>query len=313
MKNLHLKEDYNIANIKPGLRQVFKSPFTLNIGQRELIKFKNNGVIRDYDLEVAKFLFKFKFATLDQLYVYMSQFEERTKVSLRNRLNKLVKYKVLNKFMLTEDVMVSEMQPDVLEIFCLDLGGRYLLANYSKEDTSDWYSIVNMKDSILINKDLAVVEFYLSLIRDSGEKLEYFNVEPDMRMGRKNMIPSFDFCFNVGGNKTYYIGEVVRDDEFPIEFRDRANKFEELLVGKAWMKYYYDTKNDPAPVLFIIADSDRLAFEVGELIANTSDLERFRLTTDERMKNPLYEAGSFMRYSKEENILQQIKASSFKS
>ena len=307
---MHLKANHDISKIDTGLRQVFKSNFTLNIGNRELVKLRNNGVIRDYDLEIAKFLFKFKFATISQLYVYMSQFEDRTITSLKKRLNELVRYKVLNKFMLTKDTVITTIPEDALEIFCLDLGGRYLLANYSKEDTSDWYSIVNMKDSLLINKDLAVVEFYLSLLRDSRSKLEYFNIEPEMRMGAKNIIPSFEFCFNVSGQRSYFVGEVVRDIEFPMDFREKMTKLEDLLTTNTWKKYYYNI--DTAPFLFILADTDGLAFEVGELISHATKLDRFRLTTDERIKKPLYEAGGFMKFSKSENILQQVKTLSFK-
>lgn len=307
---MYLKKDYDISQIPSGLRQVFRLPFTLNIGQRELIKSMNSDMIREYDLEVAKFLFKLKFATLGQIHSYMSQFDDRKIISLKDRLDKLIQYRVINKFMLAKDVMVSEIQPDALEIYCLDLGGRYLLANYSKEDTSDWYSTVNMKDSLLINKDLAVVEFYLSLLKNNKDKLEYFNIEPNMKMGRTNIFPSFEFCFNTSGIKSYFIGEVVREDEFPIEFRERANKLESLLTSRAWEKYYYNI--DSAPILFLITDSDRLAFEVGELVSNTTKLEKYRLTTDERIKQPLYKAGAFMRYNKEKNILQQIKATSFK-
>ena len=35
----------NITQIEEGFRQVFQNAFTLNIGQKEIIKMKNKGVI----------------------------------------------------------------------------------------------------------------------------------------------------------------------------------------------------------------------------------------------------------------------------
>lgn len=313
---MHFEQGEDLSKIKEGLRQVFENNFTLNIGQKEIIKMKNNGVITDRDLNVAKFLFKFKFATLDQIYKFLelntSNSEENlsSKMNINNRLNKLVQYRVLNKFMLTEDLVAEKIDSEALEIFCLDLGGRYLLAHYSNEDTTDWYTTTNMKGSELINKDLCITEFYLSLMNTCPEKVLYFNVEPSIRVGKSNVIPSFDMCFDVLGNKSYFVGEVVRGYDLPIQFREKAFKLESLLESNAWKKYYYDTLTPP--VLFLFSDTDLTAFEASKLITETTEMRRFRITTDERMKKPLYETGAFLKYLEEEDVLQEIKATTFK-
>lgn len=300
----------NTSTIREGLKQVFQNKFTLSIGQKEIIKMKNEGVLTERDLNIAKFLFKFRFATLDQIHSFLNVHgDDSSSSSVKNRLNKLVEYRIVNKFMLTEDIAVEKIMPGALEIFCLDLGGRYLLAHYSNEDTTDWYTTVNMKDSGIINKNLSTTEFYLSLMKTCGNKVAYLNVEPDVRVGKKNVIPSFDMCIDILGNKNYFVGEVVRSFDFPIHFRERAYKLESLFESNAWKKYYYDA---PAPpVLFLIADSDITAFEVSRLMTETTSLRRFRATTDKRMKKPLYEAGAFLRYSEEEEILEEIKSTTF--
>ncbi len=211
--------------------------------------------------------------------------------------------------MLTKDVTAEVICREALEIYCLDLGGRYLLSHYSSEDTTDWYSIVNMKSSDIINKDLFVTSFYLSILSTCPNKLVYFNVEPDIRVAKKNVIPSFDFCLDINGNKAYHIGEVVRGINFPVQFRERAYKFTELLSSNAWKKYYYDSPSPP--VLFVFADSDEIALEVSKLLIETTEINRFRVSTDERIKKPLYELGAFLKYSEEEGDLQEIKAITF--
>lgn len=307
---LHLSQVDDISTIREGLKQVFQNKFTLNIGQKEIIKMKNEGVLTERDLNMAKFLFEFRFATLNQIYNFLNAHGDDSSISsVKNRLNKLVEYRIVNKFMLTEDLVAERITPDALEIFCLDLGGRYLLAHYSNEDTTDWYTTENMKDSGIINKNLAATEFYLSLINTCKDKVAYFNIEPDIRVGKKNVIPSFDMCIDVLGNKNYFVGEIIREFDFPVYFREKAYKLELLFESNAWKKYYYDA---PAPpVLFLVADSDITAFEASRLITEATGIRRFRATTDDRLKKPLYEAGAFLRYSEDEEILEEIKSTTF--
>lgn len=311
---MFIRQDTDISEIKEGLKQVFEHHFTINIGQKEIIKMKNSEVITNRDLNISRFLFKFKFATAEQIHSYLTVIKSEGEVSsagnIKNRLNKLVQYRVLNKFMLTSDLTAEKMESEAMEIYCLDLGGRYLLANYSNEDTSNWYSVVNMKASEIINKNLSITEFYLSVMKVIPDKLLFFNPDPEVRVGVKNINPSFDMCIDDNGNKSYFVGEVVREFDFPVYFREKAYKLESLFESNAWKKYYYDGM--AAPVLFIIADSDITALEVSQLITETTEMRRFRSTTDKRMKDILlYEAGAFLRYSEEDNVLQEIKAVTF--
>lgn len=311
---MFIKQGENISQIKEGMKQVFDHNFTINVGQKEIIKMKNAGVITDRDLAIAKFLFQFKFATAEQIHDYLSLTKTKDNEvgslnNITNRLNKLVKYRVLNKFMLTDDLTEEKILSEALNFYCLDLGGRYLLANYSNEDTSDWYSVINMKGSEIINKDLCVTEFYLSLMKTIPEKLVYFNPEPDIRVGKSNINPSFDMCLDNSGNKSYFVGEVVREYDFPVYFREKAYKLENLFESNGWKKYYYNSPTPP--VLFILADTDKTAFEVSKMITETTEMQRFRVTTDKRMKKPLYEVGAFLRYSEKDEVLQEIKATMF--
>lgn len=304
---MYLREQDKTIVIPADLKQTFENKFSLNIGKNEIIKMKNNNVITDRDIQIAKFLFKFKFATADQIYKLLQ--EDKTKVNLKNRLDKLVKYRVLNKFMLSE-FEEDSVAPDALQIYCLDLGGRYLLSHYSNEDTTDWYSTINMKSSEIISKNILATEIYLRIRETVGEdKLVYFNIEPELRVGKKTIIPSFEMCMNINGQHKYFIGECVREYDFPIHFREKVLKLESLLTTNAWKKYYYDSEHPP--ILFIFADSDLTALEASRLITQTSEIRKFRLSTDERIERVLYETGAFLRYLAEQDVLQEIRAVTF--
>lgn len=304
---MYIKENEGYVIIPADLKQTFANKFTLNIGRNEIIKMKNSNVITDRDVEISEFLFKFKFATVDQIYRYLK--EDKIKTNIKNRLDKLVKYRVLNKFMLSEleDDKIAE---DAFEIYCLDLGGKYLLENYSKEDTSDWYSTVNMKTSEIISKNIFVAEFFLRLRETCPAKLAYFKIDPEFRVGKKNVFPSFEMCLDINGQKKYFIGEVAREYEVPVYFRDKMYKLESLITTNAWKKYYYDAQT--APILFVFGDSDETALEIGKMIADGTELTNYRISTDNRIKKELFEVGAFLKYLPEQGLLQEIKAVTFK-
>lgn len=293
--------------IPADLKQTFENKFTLNIGKNEIVKMKNNNVITDRDLAIAKFLFRFKFATADQISRLVSTGDKV--VNMRNRLDKLVKYRVLNKFMLSY-VESDRFQEGAEGFYCLDLGGKYLLSHYSNEDTSDWYTTVNMKTSEIISKDIFVTEFFLRLMKTCPKKITHFQSNPELRIGKKNLYPSFEMRMTVNGQNRYFIGEVFREYDFPAQARERILKLETLLTTNTWKKYYYE--GERPPILFAFADSDLTALEVGKAITEMSEIRNFRISTDERIGRELYESGAFLKYIEEKDVLQEIRATTFK-
>lgn len=300
------QKEGEVIVVPADLKQTFENKFTLNIGKNEIIKMKVNNVITDRDVKIAKFLFQFKFATAEQIYKLLG--EESSKVNLKNRLDKLVKYRVLNKFMLS-DFEEEKIAPDAFEIYCLDLGGRYLLANYSNEDTADWYSTINMKTSEIISKNLMTTEFFIRVMQTCPDKVTHFKPEPELRVGKKNVTPSFEMCMKINGQSKYFLGEVVREYDFPVYLREKAVKLESLITTNAWKKYYYDSESEP--VLFVFTDSDLTALEAGKLLTETTEIKAFRLSTDARIQNTLYEPGTFMEYHPGRDVLTTKKAGTF--
>lgn len=311
---MHIMENDSLSKIKEGYNQVFENKFTINIGLKEIIKMKNNGTITDRDLKMTKLIFLFKFATLDQIYEYLELTSEEddhvaAKINIKNRIEKLVKYRVFNKFMLTEDPVIETVQPEALQIYCLDLGGRHLLSHYSTEDVTDWYTIENMKSSAIISKDLQVLNFYLSLLRTCPDRVPYYQPGQDMRLGKKNFTPNFEFAIENSGVNSYFVGEVVTDADFPMTYRERLFKLEDLFTTNNWKKYYYDSS--VPPVLLIVAENDQLAQELGEMMNEISELERYRITTYERINKKLYDLGAFLKFEEMDKSLKEIRASSF--
>lgn len=316
---MYLKNTSELQPIADGYKQTFQNKFTTSISKNQIIKMKDEGVLTDRDLEIAKLLFNFRFATLEQIYDYLkykgiltqkvtddkSEVRETSITSIKSRLDKLVQNRVLNKFMLST-VELDKMESDALVIYCLDLGGKFLLTNYSNEDTSDWFVAINRKSSNLISKDILSVQFYLRLMQTCGDRVKYFEMNPLRKCDKTNIIPSFEFCIEYNGVPNYIVCEVVREFDLPIHFSKKIEKLERLVKTNAWRKYYFDTEKPP--VLFIFTESDVLAQDVARIISNTTEIDRYRISTDKRINGNLTTA--FMKYTNE-NKLALVKSSIF--
>lgn len=314
---MYLPNTQELKPIPEGYKQTFQNKFTSSVAKNEVIKMKNEGTLTDRDLEIAKFLFKFRFATLEQIYAYLKatdcltqkkvvegeEVKETSINSIKSRLDKLVQNRIINKFMLSL-IEEDRIQQDALCIYCLDLGGKFLLTNYSNEDTTDWYVTINLKASEIISKDLFTTQFYLRLLDTCGNKIVYFETYPLRKCDKTNIIPSFEFGLKHNDEIKYFIGEVTREFDIPVQFSKKIAKLERLLETNAWRKYYFDTQ--APPVLFAFAENDLLANDVARLISSTT-IERYRLSTDERIMGDLSTA--FMAYVPELNKLKLVKSS----
>lgn len=295
--------------IPPGLKQKFTNDFNYKgVSQTVVVKMKGENQLTDRDLEIAKFLFNVRFATLNQIYRFLNL--DSNKSNLKNRLDKLVRLRILNKFVLTND---DNSIVEQLQIYCLDIGGRYLLASYSKLDTSDWYTSINLKASELVGENLLTTEFYTRLMETCPEKIMNYKQYPEFRCGSTTIAPTFKFSLKIGNKTINFVGEITRDYDFPDNFREKAIKLNSLIKTNAWKKYYKE--EDGEPILLIFTDSDETAYLAGQSIDDFTQIDKFRLTTDERIKNNLSEKGTFIKFDygndNETKVLKLVKLDIF--
>lgn len=304
-----LKEGFDsIADIEDDMRQVFHHDFSKNVYKNEIIKMKQEGSITEEDLAVAKLLFNYRFATLEQLYEAVKS--EKTINAFYSRVEKLLKYRIINKFMLTHDYE-EKIQPDALMIFCLDIGGHYLLTHYSNdEDLLDWFYIRNLVTSEIVAKSLMTLDIYNSFQRTCPDKLTYFRPSPEMRIGNKTMIPAFELAISQSGQTVYFLGEVVRKQEVSTIFRDKAEKWYQLLKKNTWRKYFGHDSEVP-PILLVMTANDVTGLMASKILSETAELEKFRIVTEERAKKPLHEKGAFLKYVPEVRQMKEVRIRNF--
>lgn len=306
----YVKKDIgtHFEKIPTVYKQNFRYQFSVTgVSKNEIIRLRNDGQLTDRDVEIAKFLFDHTFATAEQIGDYINGSGEK----IRNRLEELVKKRVLNSFVLAE-IEMKVTQRDALNIYCLDFGGKYLVSSYGGEDTSDWYSTVNMKGADLVVKDLIATQFYVNLHKSSGKNLKNFKANPQMKVANKHISPLFEFALDVNFSRKYLIGEVVLDGEEALSFRDQILKIEGLLTTNAWRKYFVDVEEPP--LLILVAENDLVARNAAAIVNRATDIEnkRLLLTTIDRMETLFYEKGAFLIYDPTSNKMKNVIVSTFK-
>lgn len=303
------KEDFtSVSVIGDDMRQVFHHEFNQNVYKNVIIKMKQEGSITEEDLKVAKLLFRYRFATIEQIHEAVGS--EKELRSFYNRLDKLLSYRIINKFMLSYQEE-DRLHADAQQFYCLDIGGQHLLTHFSnEEDVLDWFYIKSIATSEIIARHLLILDIYNSFMRTTPEKVAYFRPEPELRVGTVTLVPAFELVLSHHGQTVYFLGEVARKQDVGTVFRHKMKKWNQLITTNTWRKYY-DQEGDIPPIVLGIASDDVTALTAGRILHEVGEIKQFRLTTEERMKNQLHLKGSFLRYMPEHRQLKEIRIRNF--
>lgn len=317
-------------SIPDGYHQVFYNPLSVKINEVEILKLRDNNIsnITDDDIEFLEFIYRVKFATYRDVIAYLEAAKGKTTKEANTIIERLIRNHLINRFYLsrTEEFKKVKFPQDSLNIFCLDSGGKYLLEAFSSIDVYNWTTAKIRASSATVGKAIIATSFYLKIIRDCSNDVEFFRSTPRYFVGNENFTTCFNFCLKEKADpattengkdftRKYFIGEVFRSDESENidEKRNKLRNLESLLCTKAWKKYYPDSKE--GPILLILTDDDDIALEISkEITIATTKLTRFRVSTNERINTiKLYEKGAFQKYDNTKDEMVDIKVSTFKN
>ena len=273
-----------LNDISSNYKQIFQNKFTNSIDKHKVVAAKDDGDITDRDIEIVKFLFSCRFATLEQICTYLrltgNLNDQTSENSIKIRLDKLVQlYKILNKFMLST-YEEERIDNDALQIYCLDLGGLFLLHNFTNEpleDIRNWRpKTANLHTPESVAKDIFVADIFLKLLDTFGSDLKNFEAYKKMSFEKTLITITFDFCIERDGVRKYFIGQLAREDEMLSRFAKEADNIEKIVSTNAWKKYYPDSPQEPV-VLFFTSD-DYTAQEIG-ISVSERQIKKYRITT----------------------------------
>ena len=239
----------------------------------------NIGHITDIHFAILDLVNEFEFITSRQLYqmLQIKGIDPKSQDKLNNKLEALVKSKILTRYYFT-----SDEGKGIYRIYCLEKMGKYLLT--SKEIDCKWQPSDNTKPVPMIKKRLAGNQVLIAYLR-KVKAFDSYTVKPALTAKTVGKI----FKATGGAVKLTKNGKSI---QFLFEVFRRENDWQKKLVEK--MNLYKDFYENFVPgdsgfagipqLIFVCEDEKHMAECFKEIITNKVEIPQIKMlfTTDLR-------------------------------
>ena len=256
------------------------------VSMNQIVHKINIGHITDIHFAILEIVNEFEFITSRQIYQMLEYkgINPQTQDKLNNKLDQLVKSKILTRYYFT-----SEEGKGIYRIYCLEKMGKYLLT--SKEIECKWQQTDNVKPVPMIKKRLAGNQTIIAYMR-KVHAFDSYTVKPTLQA-------------KISGKTFKATGGAIRlkknnkEIDFVFEVIRREADWQKKLVDKMMMyKEFYenfvpgDSGFSMLPQLILVCEDDRHTAETfKEIVKNKLEIPQIRLyfTTDLRQNNETLE------------------------
>lgn len=243
----------------------------------QIVQKINLGHINDLHFAIIDLVNEFEFITSRQLCQMLDHkgIEYKSQDKLNNKLEQLVKSKILTRYYFT-----SEDGKGIYRIYCLEKMGKYLLTSRGEE--CKWQQSDNTKPVAMIKKRLAgnqVIIAYLNKVKAFDE----YVVKPSLTaktLGKTFRASGGAVKLSKNSKSITFVFEVIRREE----------EWQKKLVDKMRMyKDFYenfvlgDSGFSSIPQLIIVCEDEMHTKEVfKEIVTNNVEISKIKLyfTTD---------------------------------
>ena len=247
------------------------------VSMNQIVHKINIGHITDIHFEILELVNEFEFITSRQLLQMLAikGYEEKSQDKLNNKLESLVKSKILTRYYFN-----SEEGKGIYRIYCLEKMGKYLLG--TREIDCKWQPSDNTKPVAMIKKRLAgnqIIIAYLSKVK----MFDSYTVKPALRAKTLGKI------FKASGGSVK-LTKNKKSVEFVFEVIRREKDWQKKLVEK--MKFYKDFYDNfvpmdsgfqtPPQLILVCEDDKNMAETFKEMVVNNITFENIKVyyTTD---------------------------------
>lgn len=247
------------------------------VSMNQIIHKINIGHITDIHFAILELVNEFEFITSRQLYQMLEWkgIDPKSQDKLNNKLDQLVKSKILTRYYFT-----SEEGKGIYRIYCLEKMGKYLLT--SKEIECKWQQTDNVKPVPMIKKRLAGNQVIIAYLR-KVKAFDSYTPKPSItaKMAGKTFKATGGAIKLTKNDKSIdFVFEVVR----------REDDWQKKLIDK--MKFYKDFYDNFVPMdsgfrslpqLIIVCEDDKhMAETFKTIVMNDLLINKIKLyfTTD---------------------------------
>lgn len=256
------------------------------VSMNQIVHKINIGHITDIHFQILELVNEFEFITSRQLFqiLQIKGIDPKSQDKLNNKLEQLVKSKILTRYYFT-----SEEGKGIYRIYCLEKMGKYLLN--SKEIECKWQPSDNTKTVPMIKKRLAGNQTIIAYLR-KVKAFDSYIVKPAINAkvaGKVFKATGGSVKLTKNNKSIHFIFEVIRrelDWEKKLVDKMRLYKdfYENFVIG--------DSGFSNMPQLIFICEDDRhMAETFKEIISNNVEISQIKLyfSTDLRQNNETLE------------------------
>ena len=253
------------------------------VSMNQIVHKVDIGHITDIHFEILNIVNEFEFITSRQIYqlLLLKGIDPKSQDKLNNKLESLVKSKILTRYYFT-----SDEGKGIYRVYCLEKMGKFLLN--SREIECKWQQSDNTKPVSMMKKRLAGNQIILAYLR-KVKAFDNYTVKPSLTAKVAGKVFKVSVKLTKNKKSISFIFEVVR----------REIDWQKKLVDK--MKLYQDfyanfvpgdSGYDGMPQLIIDCEDERhMAETFKEIVKNRLEIPQIKLlfTTDLRQNKDTLE------------------------
>ena len=256
------------------------------VSMNQIIHKINIGQINEVHFAIMELVNEFEFITSRQLLqmLEIKNIEVKSQEKLNNKLEQLVKSKILTRYYFN-----SDEGKGVYRIYCLDKMGKYLLT--SKEVECKWQLSDNIKPVAMIKKRLAGNQVLIAYLR-KVKAFDSYVVKPSLTAkmaGKIFKATGGSVKLTKNSKSIQFIFEVIRREE---EWKKKLT--DKMRLYKDFYDNYVtgDSGFSGIPQLIIVCEDEKHMAEVfKEIVTNQLEISKIKLyfTTDLRQNEETLE------------------------
>ena len=267
--------------IRPGEIKVFDGKDGY-VSMNQIIQKINVGHIDDLHFRIMEIVNEYEFITSRQLFKLLEKekFELKSQDKLNNKLEQLVKSKILTRYYFN-----SEDGKGIYRIYCLEKMGKYLLNSRGVE--CKWQPTDNTKPVAMIKKRLASNQLLISY-KEKVQSFDSFQIKVTMNakiLGKQFKATGGKVTLSKNGKSIDFIFEVIRrEDDWQKKLADKMKLYKDFYENFVAMDSGFKT----IPQLILLCEDEKhMAETFREIVVNGLGIDKLNLyyTTDLRQND----------------------------
>ena len=252
----------------------------------QIIQKINVGHINDLHFRIMEIVNEYEFITSRQLFKLLEKekFELKSQDKLNNKLEQLVKSKILTRYYFN-----SEDGKGIYRIYCLEKMGKYLLNSRGVE--CKWQPTDNTKPVAMIKKRLASNQLLISY-KEKVQAFDSFQIKVPMNakiLGKQFKATGGKVTLSKNGKSIDFIFEVIRrEDDWQKKLADKMKLYKDFYENFVAMDSGFKT----IPQLILLCEDEKhMAETFREIVVNGLGIDKLNLyyTTDLRQNDSTLE------------------------